>query len=86
VRRFFRNHPIVFAILILLLSRVVDLGVAYGVQLFFPELNPIKDLGWLIQILFASTAIALVYWSGVTEGMGFRKPVSKKEWLLWVPR
>jgi len=85
MRIFFRNHPILFAIFILFASRIVGLGVAYLIQIFFPELNPIKDLGWLIQILFASTALALVYWSGDAKGMGLSKPVSKKEWLLWIP-
>ncbi|QOY35103.1 hypothetical protein AWH56_020740 [Anaerobacillus isosaccharinicus] len=85
MKPFFRNHPILFAIFILFLSRVVGLGVVSLVNLFYPDLDPIKDLGWLIQILFASTALALVFWSGDTKGIGFTKPVSKKEWLLWIP-
>ena len=82
---FFRSHSILFAIFILLVSRIVGLGVVFAIQYFNPDINPIKDLGWLIQILFASTAILLVFWSGDSREIGFTKPKSKKEWLLWLP-
>ncbi len=85
MKKFFQNHPFVFAFFILIVSRIIGLGVVAIVNLFYPELNPIKDLGWLIQICFATTAVALVFWSGDAKGIGFTKPVSKKEWLLWVP-
>lgn len=85
MKHFFRNHPILFAIFILIASRFVGLGVVFAIKFFQPDINPIKDLGWLIQILFASTAVLLVFWSGDSKEIGFTKPKSKKEWLLWVP-
>ena len=85
MRKFFRTHPILFAVFILVASRIVGMGAIYILNIFFPELDPIKDLGWLLQLLFATTSVALVYWSGDAKEVGFTKPVSKKEWLLWVP-
>ncbi len=85
MRKFFRAHPILFAVFILVASRIVGIGAIYILNIFFPELHPIKDLGWLLQLLFATTSVALVYWSGEAKGFGFTKPVSTKEWLLWLP-
>ncbi|MDM5317248.1 CPBP family intramembrane metalloprotease [Fictibacillus sp. b24] len=85
MKKFFREHPILFAVFILLASRLVGLGVVNIIKIFQPDIDIIKDLGWLIQILFASTSVALVYWSGDVRGNGLAKPVSKKEWLLWIP-
>jgi len=85
LRKFFRNHPIIFALFILIVSRIVGLGAANIIKLFQPDIDIIKDLGWLIQIFFASTSVALVFWSGDRKGNGLTNPDSKKEWLLWVP-
>ncbi|MBB5354800.1 membrane protease YdiL (CAAX protease family) [Anoxybacillus mongoliensis] len=85
MKNFFRNHPILFAIFILIASRIVGLGVVSLIKLFQPNIDIIKELGWLIQMLFATTSVALVYWSGDMKGNGLTKPVSKKEWLLWIP-
>lgn len=85
MKNFFKNHPIVFAIFILIVSRIIGLGVVNIIKLFLPSIDIIKDLGWLIQMFFASTSVALVFWSGDAKGNGLTKPVSKKEWLLWIP-
>ncbi len=85
MKEFFRKYSIVFAIFILIVSRIVGLGVVYIIKYFQPDINPIKDLGWLIQILFATTAVLLVFWSGDTKEVGLTKPRSRKEWLLWIP-
>lgn len=85
MKNFFRKHPIIFAFFILFCSRIIGLGVTYFIHAIFPEVDPVADLGWLLQLLFASTSIALVYWSGDAKEFGFLKPKTNKEWLLWVP-
>lgn len=85
MKRFFRKYSIIFAIFILIVSRLIGLGVVYIIKHFQPDINPIKDLGWLIQILFATTTVLLVFWTGDSKEIGFKKANSQKEWLLWIP-
>jgi uncharacterized protein len=84
MRNWFARHPFVMFLFVLLISRVAGIGGIQAVRLIQPELT-IQDIGWLLQLIYAGAAIALIVWAGVTRECGLVKPAHGKEWLVWLP-
>lgn len=85
MQSFFKNHPFLFAIFALVVSRILGVGTIKFVQLLRPELNIQNDLGWLLMVMYAGVVVSLVYWTNMADEVGLKKPVSSKEWLIMVP-
>jgi len=85
LQSFFKNHPFLFAIFALVISRIAGIGTIKWVQLLRPELSIQNDLGWLLMVMYAGVVVSLVYWTNTADEVGLRKPASSKEWLVMVP-
>lgn len=82
---FLRNHPFIFAIFALVVSRIAGMGAIQAVQLVNPDWSIQNQLGWLLMLVYATVVVSLVYWTDTADAIGLKKPESPKEWLTLIP-
>ncbi|WP_456275999.1 CPBP family intramembrane glutamic endopeptidase [Bacillus sp. AK128] len=85
IQTFLKEHPFLFAIFTLIMSRIAGMATIELVQLFQPDLTIQDDLGWLLMMVYAGVVVSLVYWTDSAKEIGLVKPQSIKEWLTIVP-
>ncbi|QOR66610.1 CPBP family intramembrane metalloprotease [Cytobacillus suaedae] len=85
VQSFLKNHPFIFALFALLISRIAGMLTIKLVQLVNPDLTIQAELGWLLMAVYASVVVSLVYWTDTAAEIGLKRPHSIKEWMLFIP-
>jgi len=85
IQTFLKNHPFLFALFALIVSRIAGMGTIQLVQVLRPDWSIQNELGWLLMTVYAGVVVSLVYWTDTADLVGLRKPASRKEWLLMLP-
>jgi uncharacterized protein len=84
MKEFFKKHLFLSSIAILVLTRIVGLTMFSLISMFNKDLT-IQDLGWLIQIIFASVTVLAVLWLGIQKRVGLSYVGSLKNYVLLIP-
>ncbi|MBE4907833.1 CPBP family intramembrane metalloprotease [Bacillus luteolus] len=85
IQTYLKNHPFIFAIVALVMSRIAGGATITLVQLVKPDYTVQDELGWLLMVVYASVVVSLVYWTDTAAEVGLKPTKTSKEWLLCLP-
>ncbi|WP_161568246.1 CPBP family intramembrane glutamic endopeptidase [Anaerobacillus alkaliphilus] len=85
MKNFLYRHGLILFLVVLFGRGLLGMAAVKGIQFVNPALTVQDDLGWVVMIIYATCAIAVVRWLKIDKEIGLTMPTSAKTWYTWLP-